>query len=70
MTEPVQCLTCSRFDLRRAPAGLARCGFGLCAKRPKSEFVSISYPRSCDWHAPAAADVVEKRRAWVENRRQ
>lgn len=69
MTEPVQCLTCSRFDLRGAPAGLARSGFGRCAKQSKSEFVSIVYHRACGWHAPAEPAVVSKRRAWVENRR-
>lgn len=64
----VQCVTCARFDLRGAPAGLARSGFGCCEKRSKSEFVSIVYPRECQWHKDAEASVVEKRRAWVENR--
>lgn len=64
----VQCVTCDRFKLRGSD--LARYGFGLCPLRPAWQFQSASYPRECAHHAPAAAEQVEQRRAWLAKKHE
>lgn len=64
----VECVTCARFTLRGVD--LARHGFGACTvptTRPEKAalFVSPSYPRECNSHRPAEADIVQARKEWL-----
>ena len=64
----VQCITCQHFSLRDADR-MAAHGFGLCAQRQSHEFMSASFQRLCGKHSELDAEVVAKRKSWMESRR-
>lgn len=63
----IQCVTCARFDMRAAPAMAAQ-GFGACTVKTKGTYVSPTWPRECERHAPASDDVAQQRREWLAKR--
>lgn len=63
----VQCITCTRADLRGAEK-MARHGFGLCELKPRHEFHPVLVHRECPHHAEAPAPIVAARRAWLEKK--
>lgn len=62
----VQCLTCKRWQPRKAIPDLAKLGFGFCEVNSisKGHTFSGTYARDCDGHAPAPQDVIDARIAW------
>lgn len=65
----VQCIDCQHFSLR-GHAGMASQGYGQCDLVKGAEhFESATYRRSCADFQPVRADVAERRRAWLEDKR-
>lgn len=67
---PVQCIDCTRFSLR-GHKGMAAQGYGQCALNTSAgHFESATFKRHCSDFDPVAGDVAERRRAWLEDRRE
>lgn len=70
MQEPshVQCVSCEKFSIQDAPPEWRAKGFGHCALREKFIMHSALREHDCKHHASADAEVVAKRRAWLNER--
>lgn len=67
---PVQCIDCARFSLR-GHAGMASQGYGQCALAAGAgHFESATFLRHCAGFEPVRQDVAERRRAWLDERRE
>ena len=67
---PVQCIDCTRFSLR-GHAGMASQGYGQCALASGAgHFESATFERHCPDFDAVAADVAERRRQWLDERRE
>jgi hypothetical protein len=64
----VQCVTCASFSLQRAKPDMVKNGFGHCEHRAKFVAHLALLERDCEQHKPEAAEVVQKRRAWLKGR--
>jgi hypothetical protein len=56
------CQTCTHWNLKGSPA-MARLGLAACALG--KSWTYLPGHRACQNHAPLAADVLEKRLAWL-----
>lgn len=62
----VQCITCRRWQPRKAVPDLAKLGYGYCEVHSisKGHTFFSTYQRDCASHAPAPQDVIDARIAW------
>jgi len=64
----VQCVTCASFSLQRAKPDMVANGFGHCEHHERFMAHKALAERDCQHHKHEAADVVQKRRAWLKGR--
>ena len=62
-----QCVECSSFSLRDA-GQMARQGCGVCAHDAQYSFYSALREHECSNFTQAEADVIEKRKGWLDAR--
>ena len=67
MTER-RCVDCKHFELRAAPEGLARCGFGYCPVRSmnRGHTFSAVRPMLCEKFVAAKPETAAQRLAWLK----
>lgn len=66
----VQCINCQHFSMRHA-GKMAELGYGHCelANTPAT-FESATFERHCRRFEPAAQDVVQRRKDWLDAKKQ
>jgi len=62
--QPVRCIECVHANMCRSKTWAAM-GCCVCALGPNWHYMPLEYPRECGKFAPAPADAVAKRRAWL-----
>ena len=61
----VRCATCQKFSVQRATKEMQEQGFGCCDRREPFICFGARKERDCEYHVPAAADVIAKREKWL-----
>lgn len=63
----IQCVECSSFSLRDA-GQMARQGCGLCSHDVQHSYYPAMREHRCNRFSQAEADVIEKRKEWLDAR--
>lgn len=65
----VQCIACQKFTFKEV-GDMARLGYGNCAHDAKFILYGATKERECGQIDPAPAEVIEKRKAWLQEQKQ
>jgi hypothetical protein len=68
-TAIVQCIACDRFTFKKASKEWTAQGFGNCDLREPFIVHGAMKDRECETFWPAPDAVVEKRKAWLKDRK-
>jgi len=66
----VQCISCQKFSFKECGSEFPKLGYGNCSLDAKFVMYGAMRHRDCGTFDVADADVVDKRKSWLQERRK